>query len=88
MKRVVQISSVYLIQSFKPQFNETILSLQYCKLSRTKSKSSEEWMGHVKFRANECNYKKHHSQLKEHFINGIHGEMMTAKIIKQLTMMQ
>ena len=29
----------------KPQHNETILLLQYCKLSRDENDSAEEWMG-------------------------------------------
>ena len=32
-------------EKFKPQHNETILSLQYCELIREKKESAEEWMG-------------------------------------------
>ena len=31
---------------FIPQHNETILSIQYCKLSRVENETAEEWMTH------------------------------------------
>ena len=42
-------------------------------------------MSHLRIKANECNYKEHDRPLKEQFINGINDEMMTAKILKELT---
>ena len=32
---------------FKPQFNETIKSLQFCKLSRQTNENAEEQMGRL-----------------------------------------
>ena len=42
---------------FRPQHNETILSLQYCKLSRQSNENAEQWMGRLKLMAAECQYK-------------------------------
>ena len=33
---------------FKPQYNETIKSLQFHKLGRQMNKNSEEWMGKLR----------------------------------------
>ena len=44
-------------EKFKYHNNRTILSLQYCKLIR-EEKSVQEWIGHLKATANECEYKK------------------------------
>ena len=70
------------------EYNKTILLLQYCKLSRDENKSAEEWMGHLKIKAKECNYEMHARQSKEPFTSGINDKMMTAEIIKGLTTMQ
>ena len=43
---------------------KTILSLQYCKLIRKQSESAEEWMPHVRIKANECKYKEKDRRLK------------------------
>ena len=64
---------------FKPQQIETILSLQYCKLSRDENKSAEEWLDSLRVMTNECNYKEHNRKLKEQFINGTDGKMMTTE---------
>ena len=34
-----------LTNKFRPEFNETIKSLQFCKLSRQDAENAEEWMG-------------------------------------------
>ena len=44
--RTVYASSMYETQNVS-QHNETILSLQYSKLSIGKSESDEEWMGYL-----------------------------------------
>ena len=36
-----------LTNTFSPQFNETFISLQCCKLSRQDEESAEEWMGRL-----------------------------------------
>ena len=46
------------IKKFNPQHNETVLSMQCCKLIRQQSGNPEEWIGHVRIKANECEYKR------------------------------
>ena len=43
---------------FKPQYNETIKSLQFHKLGRQMNENAEEWMGRHRLAAVECNYKE------------------------------
>ena len=50
-----------------PQHNETIKSLQFCKLSRKSSESAEERMGRLRIAVAECNYKEKTRQLMEQF---------------------
>ena len=45
-------------EKFKLQHNETILSLQSCKLIREDKGSTEEWMGCIRVKVNECEYKE------------------------------
>ena len=46
-------------KKFRPQFNETIKSLQFRKLYRFEGqKCMEEWMGRLCVAAAECNYKE------------------------------
>ena len=56
---------------FKPQFNETMKSLQFCKLSRQRAENAEEWMGRLRLAAIDCSYKEIGNQLKEQFIHGL-----------------
>ena len=58
------------------------------QIIQRRKESAEEWMGNLGIKANECSYKEHFRWLKEQCINGINDEMMTAKIIKDLTIMQ
>ena len=58
------------------------------KVGRDENESVEEWIGHLRFKANECNYKKHDWQLKEQFITQINEKMLITKIEKELTTMQ
>ena len=51
-------------KKFKPKYNETMLSFQYCKLIREQSENAEEWMGHCRIKANECEYKEEDRRLK------------------------
>ena len=46
-----------LSEKLKPQHNEMILSLQYCKLTREPNKHAKESMGHIRIDVNECGYK-------------------------------
>ena len=50
---------------FKPQYNETIKSLQFRKLCRYDDENVEEWMGRLCVAAMECNYQEVNRQLKE-----------------------
>ena len=49
----------------RPQYKETILSLQYCKLHRKENESTQEWMGRFCIKAVEYNYREHDRMLKE-----------------------
>ena len=68
---------------FKPQYNETIKSLQFRKLYRYYDENVEELMGWVA--AVECNYQQVNRQLKEQFIHGLNDKCMLEEIIKELT---
>ena len=59
---------------FKPQYNETIKSLQFYKLIMQSNESMEEWMGRLRTAAVICNYKEIDRQLKEQFIHGLNDE--------------
>ena len=41
---------------FRLQHNETILTLQFCKLQRKENESIQEWMSGLQIKAAECNY--------------------------------
>ena len=70
---------------FKPQYNETIKSLQFRKLYQFESKNVEEWMGRLHVAVVECNYQEVDRQLKEQFIHGLNDKYMLEEIIKELT---
>ena len=74
-----------LAKKFRPQFNETIKSLQFRKLYRFKGKSAEEWMGRLHVAVAECNYKEIDWQLKEQFIHGLNDKTMLEEVIRELT---
>ena len=74
-----------LANKFKPQYNETIKSLQFRKLYQFENKTIEEWMGRLCMTAVECNYQEIDRQLKEQFIHGLNGKYMLEEIIKELT---
>ena len=70
--------------NFKLQFDGTILSLQYCKLVKEQSENAEEWMGHLRIKANEYRYKEKDRRLKEQFINGINNEDKMTELPREL----
>ena len=70
---------------FKPQFNKTIKSLQFCKLSRQNRENAEEWMGRLRLAAIDCNYRKIYRHLKEQCIHGLNDTDMLAEINMDLT---
>ena len=74
-----------LAKKFRPQFNETIKSLQFRKLYRFKGESAEEWMGRLCVAAAECNYKEIDQQLKEQFIHCLNDKSMLEEVIRELT---
>ena len=74
-----------LTNKFKPQYNETIKSLQFGHLYRYDDENVEEWMGRPWVAAVECNYQEVDSQLKEQFIYGLDDKCMLEEIIKELT---
>ena len=59
--------------NFKPK-HEIILSLQYSKLIMEQSENAEEWMGHLRLKANEYGYKETRRKLKEKFIHNINDD--------------
>ena len=65
-----------LIQAEHEQDNETVKSLQLCKLKRHKSENVEEWIKRLKIAAKECNYQEHDRLVKEQFMCGINDEYM------------
>ena len=71
-------------RKFKPQYNETIKSLQCCKLIRQSNESTEEWMGRLRKAAIECSYTEIDRHLKEQYIHGLNDEEKLAKIIREL----
>ena len=73
-----------LAAKFKPQFNETIKSLQFRKLYRFKSESAEEWMGRLRIAVAECNYTEIDRQLKEQFIHGLNNKAMLDEVVREL----
>ena len=75
-----------LAAKFRPQYNETIKSLQFRKLCRIEGKSADEWMGRLHVvAATECNYREPDRQLKEQFIHGLNDRFMLDEIIRELT---
>ena len=71
--------------TFRPQFNEIIKSLQFLKLCRQDGESTEEWMGRLQLSSVECNYQEIDRQWKEQFIHGLNDMDMLGKIIRELT---
>ena len=69
-----------LCEKFDPWYNDTILSLQYCKLVRDEKESTEAWIGHLKVKANECEYKQRNRRPKEQFINGTNEDDIMTKV--------
>ena len=74
-----------LTNKFRLQFNETIISLQFCKLSRQDGENAEEWIGRLRLSTIECNYKEIDRQIKEQFIHGLNDNDMLGEIILELT---
>ena len=72
-------------KKFQLHYNETIKSLQFCKLVRKHNESTKEWMGGLRMAAIECNYNEVDRQLKEQFINGLNDSEMLTEIIRELT---
>ena len=57
-----------LSEKIRPQQNRTILSLQYCKLIREQSQNADEWMGHIRMKANTCQYKENKRRKKNNLL--------------------
>ena len=74
-----------LASKFRPQYNQTIKSLQFRQLHRIEGEGVDEWMGRLCMAAMECGYKEIDRQLKEQFIHGLNDKGMLGKIIKELT---
>ena len=74
-----------LAAKFKPQYNETVNSLQFRNLYRLENESADEWMGRLQVAVAECNYRELDRQLKEQFIHGLNDKLMLDEIIRELT---
>ena len=70
---------------FKPQFNETIKSLQFFKLGRQTKENAEEGMGRLRLAVLECNHREVDRQLMEQFVHGLNDNYMLTEIIRELT---
>ena len=71
-----------LYNKFKPQYNETIKSLQFRKLHQYDNENVEEWMGRLCIAAVECKYQEVDRKLKEQFIHGLNDKHMLEEIIR------
>ena len=47
-----------LTDKLRPQHNKTVISLQYCKLSRQSGENAEDWVGRLKIAVAACNYEE------------------------------
>ena len=74
-----------LAKKFRPQYNETIKSLQFRQLCRHDGENAKEWMGRLRVAAAECNYKELDHQQKVPFIHGLNNKMMLDEVIRELT---
>ena len=73
-----------LTNRFRPQFNETIKSLQFHTLNRQNGENAEEWIGRLWLSAIECTYKELDGQSKEQFSHGLNDSDMFGEIIREL----
>ena len=71
-------------RKFKPQHNRFVILLQYHKLHRKDNKCVQEWMGRLRTRAAECQYKEYNRLVTEQFINGLNDNGMLNKILKEV----
>ena len=60
-----------LSDKFKPQHNDTIVSLKYWKLYREQNENAEEWTGHLRIKGNGCWHKENDRRLNKQFLYGI-----------------
>ena len=74
-----------ILNNFYQQHNETIKSIQCCKLSREDGEDAEEWIGRLRIAVAECNYKEIDLQLKEQLIHSLNDKEILTKIIPGLT---
>ena len=73
-----------MIQAEHEEDNQTVKSLQFCKLKRCKYEYVEEWIKWLRKAAKECKYQELDRQVKEQFICGINNEYMQRKIDNEL----
>ena len=74
-----------LATKFRPQYNETIKSLQFRKIYRFEGENIDEWMGRLHVVAAEYNYREIDRQLKEQFIYVLNDKVMLDEVIRELT---
>ena len=69
-------------KNLKPQYSETIKSLQFQNIVRQLNESAEEQTVILRTTSVQCNYKEVDRQLKKHFIHRINDLEMLTDIIK------
>ena len=74
-----------LIQTEQEECNETVKFLKFCKLTRHKCESVEEWIKRLQIAAKECSYQEHDRWVKVQFIYGINDDNIQVKINSELT---
>ena len=72
-----------ILNKFKLQYNETMKSLQFCKLVRHPNENADEWMGRLRLVAVEYSYAEIDSQLKEQFIHRLNDNDILVEIIRE-----
>ena len=65
-RNCVTVGSLFKVldNQFKAQHKKTILSLQWCKLSRHSNETTKEWMGKLRIKTAECSFKENDRHLK------------------------
>ena len=68
--------------NLKSQHYDTIMLLQCCKLKTEQNENIEEWMGHLRIKAVECDCKEKDTMLKEQFIHSINYNDILTEILR------
>ena len=61
------------------------MTVGYCTLIREETENAEKWMGNLRVKADEYEYKERDRRIKDQFINGINDDEIMIEIIKGVT---